>query len=335
MEPYLKGSKVLVTDTAEASTLQNKGSFGRPVRGGELHLDLLEAVYLAENDRIKVTEGRRGGSMGWIDLLKRGLAEPGHFLGRYMVYRDLRNRGLVVRIGGEGGFLIYPRGTKGLNAKPSGWIHIHSEDDKVTLAGLDKKVRENDGMRIITLSAIFDSDWDVTYYNVRIPGIATHERDPEIPAPTEDDLELHLLNGCGALATRRTGGVFGSPRIFGTAVKDVLLLSREESFLMMEKEGKKTDGDDLRWKVYQDMEVKGFRVRSGLKYGCHFRVYTSRSYDDHSTHLVQCMDPKKKLSWEELARAIRLCHSVRKRMIYAFPVEGEGISYLEMEWTRP
>jgi len=342
MDPYLKGSKVLVTDEAESSTLQNKGSFGRPVRGGELHLDLLEAVYLAENDRIEVREGRRGGVLSWTDLMKRGISEPGHFLGRYVVYRDLRNRGLVVRIGGEGGFLIYPRGTKGLKAKPSGWIYVHSEDDKVTIGALHNKVDENDGMRIETLAAIFDSDWDVTFYNIRIPGIALEGKEDSVSERIDGiEMELILPDGSGAIA--KGGAVGNTGPLIGSPVKDVLLLSREETMLLRERHGEGVDETDPRWMVYRDLVSKGHRVRSGLKYGCHFRVYAGKTPADHSTHLVQCSDPKRKVSWEELSRSIRLCHSVRKRMIYAFPEKestegGEkvgGISYLELEWTRP
>src|SRR5947199_223729 len=60
MPGELSDDHVLVETPAEASALYNRGYFGTPRSGGALELDLLEAVYLVEADRLEVRrEGRR------------------------------------------------------------------------------------------------------------------------------------------------------------------------------------------------------------------------------------------------------------------------------------
>jgi len=80
---------------------------------------------------------------------------------------------------------------------------------------------------------------------------------------------------------------------------------------------------------------RGFVVRTGFKYGTHFRVYTSGSIEEHSDILVHLVERDAKISWEALSRAIRLSHSVRKRMLFASIGKRKRVDYLEIRWTRP
>src|SRR5207302_283571 len=93
----------------EASALYNRGYFGTPRSGGALELDLLEAVYLVEADRLEVRrEGRRVSAR---DLFRAAGAAVPSFEIRYLVYRDLRQRGYVVESRGDPiDFQVYPRG---------------------------------------------------------------------------------------------------------------------------------------------------------------------------------------------------------------------------------
>jgi tRNA-intron endonuclease len=58
MLPYLKGDKVIVPDRKMASTLINKGNFGKPMKGGGLELTILEAAYLVGCQRLEVKSSR-------------------------------------------------------------------------------------------------------------------------------------------------------------------------------------------------------------------------------------------------------------------------------------
>src|SRR5437870_12676393 len=95
MPGELSDDHVLVETPAEASTLYNRGYFGSPRSGGGLELDLLEAVYLVEADRLEVRRGGRAVSAR--DLFRAaGTAVPAFEI-RYLVYRDLPPRGYVVQ----------------------------------------------------------------------------------------------------------------------------------------------------------------------------------------------------------------------------------------------
>ena len=50
----LQKDRVLVPDEKDANVLYNKGAFGVPQSGGALLLDLVEALYLVEHNRLKV-----------------------------------------------------------------------------------------------------------------------------------------------------------------------------------------------------------------------------------------------------------------------------------------
>src|SRR5436189_6260491 len=94
MPGELSDDHVLVNDPAEASTLYNRGYFGTPRSGGSLELDLLEAVYLVEAERLEVRRGGRAVSAR--DLFRAaGTAVPSFEI-LYLVYRALRERGYIV-----------------------------------------------------------------------------------------------------------------------------------------------------------------------------------------------------------------------------------------------
>src|SRR5207247_11211937 len=121
MPGELSDDHVLVETPAEASALYNRGYFGTPRSGGALELDLLEAVYLVEADRLEVRRGGRRVSAR--DLYRAAGAAVPSFEIRYLVYRDLRQRGYVVESReGPVDFRVYPRGGAPRRTPSTGWV---------------------------------------------------------------------------------------------------------------------------------------------------------------------------------------------------------------------
>lgn len=92
-----------------------------------------------------------------------------------------------------------------------------------------------------------------------------------------------------------------------------------------------------KYAVYKDLRDKGYVARTGLKYGAHFRVYERgvRVGEGHSHWLVHVVPEEWKTSIYDISRAIRLAHSVRKKMIWAI-VDTEGdVTYYKMERITP
>jgi tRNA-intron endonuclease len=78
--------------------------------------------------------------------------------------------------------------------------------------------------------------------------------------------------------------------------------------------------------VYEDWRKRGYVVKTGFKFGTHFRIYFPgaspvRSEEEwmHSKHVIHVFPRKHKLIISEWARAIRVAHSVKKTFILAIP----------------
>jgi tRNA-intron lyase len=78
--------------------------------------------------------------------------------------------------------------------------------------------------------------------------------------------------------------------------------------------------------VYEDWRRRGYVIKTGFKFGTHFRIYFPgaspvRSEDEwmHSKHVIHVFPRKHKLIISEWARAIRVAHSVKKTFILAIP----------------
>ncbi len=77
--------------------------------------------------------------------------------------------------------------------------------------------------------------------------------------------------------------------------------------------------------VYSDWRSKGYVIKTGFKFGTHFRLYfpgaqpVKDSKWIHSMHVIQVFPRDTKLLIAEWSRAIRVAHSVRKTFILAIP----------------
>jgi len=83
--------------------------------------------------------------------------------------------------------------------------------------------------------------------------------------------------------------------------------------------------DDM-YLVYEDWRGRGYVIKTGFKFGTHFRIYFPgaspiRSEEEwmHSKHVIHVFPRKNKLLISEWARAIRVAHSVKKTFILAIP----------------
>ncbi|KQM10536.1 hypothetical protein AOA81_02675 [Methanomassiliicoccales archaeon RumEn M2] len=55
MPGELRDDAVVIGDQKEGCQIYNRGNYGYPLSGGGLELDLIEATYLLETGRIRVT----------------------------------------------------------------------------------------------------------------------------------------------------------------------------------------------------------------------------------------------------------------------------------------
>jgi len=138
-EGVLLGIRVVVFDTTQARNIYRLGYYGKPLGipkpkdtefSAPLELGLIEAIYLTENGLLSVysTKGKR------IDLeclRKYALSIIPRFSELYVVYKDLRDKGYIVRSGLKYGsdFVVYEKGP-GLEHAPY-LVHVVRAYDQI------------------------------------------------------------------------------------------------------------------------------------------------------------------------------------------------------------
>ncbi|MCK4729854.1 MAG: tRNA-intron lyase [Candidatus Aenigmarchaeota archaeon] len=99
------------------------------------------------------------------------------------------------------------------------------------------------------------------------------------------------------------------------------------------------------WKftVYEELRGRGLLVRTGFKFGTHFRVYARgvklkrgpKSVREHTKWIVHAIPENYTCSFPELSRAVRLAHNIRAKMLWAV-VDDEGdVTYYEIIRKTP
>ena len=350
LEGRLVESRVSLSPAA-LSELYEQGYFGRP-RGKGLELSLVEAAYLLDRSRIRILS--EGGELDFPALFQRASSLEKGFEFRYVVYKDLRERGYYVQPG-RPDFRVYPRGGRPGKSPAEFYVLVISERMPLPLQDIMQPVRMAGQMRKRLMLAIVDEESDITFYEAReksMVGLMTEE---------EAGGRATLLEDRVVLWEREASQRLHEIGFYGKSVGERLQLSLVESAYLLDKgllslvdrSGRELDREsfaararqieadfDLKYRVYSDLREKKMVVKTGFKFGSHFRVYKQVHGPEkvpHSDYLVHTLPADHIFLPPVLSRAVRLAHSVRKSMIFAYPLEGEDrmVSYLEIKRLKP
>lgn len=346
----LREDRVVVDDAAEASGLHNRGWFGTPRPGGGLELSLLEAVYLVEAGRLEVRRGGRPVTMRELFRRAGGTADP--FEIRYLVYRDLRQRGYVVEEReGAVDFQVYPRGGAPKKTPAKHWVAARSERAVFDLDEILARAKEAAAVRKSLLLAVVDEESDLTYYAVRESEPRGHVPKPGLDAP----VVVHFLGDRAMVVDEVQARALHAAGFFGKIVGRRLQLSLlETTYLLKEglievrnadtdrpigvsrlvREAKAVQPDfELRLSAYEDLKARGIIAKTGFKYGSHFRAYEGDPDTQHAKYLVHALPRGHRGMWPEISRAVRLAHGVKKHIL--FGEVGDRVRYVRLERVRP
>ena len=144
-------------------SLHEKSLFGK-IEADTLNLSLIEACYLLEKGRLDIYEDDIECTVGYlIDILK----EQGLY-GKYIVYRDLKDRGFVIKTGFKYGaeFRLYNRGGGPGQSHSDYLVKVMFENYEIDSLDFASYIRVAHGVNKKFLLAIVDDDFDITYYNV-------------------------------------------------------------------------------------------------------------------------------------------------------------------------
>jgi tRNA-intron endonuclease len=160
----LSGTKVLVGESDLKSFLREKG-FGEE-RGARQELSFIEALFLVENEKMTVTDGKK--TLSFDDLLKTGNKAEENLYSKYLVYSDLRMRGLLVRTGLKFGsdFRVYERGMELKTGHSRYLVHVVPEEYTCSFPELARAIRLSQNVNKQMIYAIVDEEGDITYYQV-------------------------------------------------------------------------------------------------------------------------------------------------------------------------
>ena len=163
---FLK-ERVITESSDEAKELYNQSRYGTLVED-KVQLSLIEAFYLMEKGKINVLDGKNKKIAPEIFLKKARKLEP-NFWVRYSVFKDIRNRGYIIKTALKFGadFRVYERGIKPGEDHAKWIVYPVHENSTLTWHEFSAKNRVAHSTRKRLLIACVDEESDVTYWEVR------------------------------------------------------------------------------------------------------------------------------------------------------------------------
>jgi tRNA-intron endonuclease len=346
----LINSKIIVKKAKDIGQLYNKSHFGKSIIGNKLQLDLLEGVYLLGEGKIRIFQDEK--EVDFQELIKIASNMISKFEIKYLVFKDLRNRGHAIRLCNLNNITFCQFKSKKEvqdNAKQF-FVTVFSERDifdiEKTREFIKTLSKQNDKLWF----AIVDEEGDLTYYEVS---------SIDIKGDSKEHFYLRskavLLENRVVIFEKDVAHNLFEKEFFGKSFGDGLQLSLVEALYLSGKgfidvntsDGKKISKEklvkviqelqpdiNLRLKVFKDLKKRGLIVKTGFKFGSHFRAYTKKPDETHAEYLIHVIPIDFKGIWAEISRAVRLAHSVNKEIVFA-QLDHCRINYIKFGRLRP
>jgi len=299
------GKKLRLYDEEVAQKLSSEG-FGS-MRNGRLDLEFEEAAYLIEHGKLQ-------GSL--LSLLMNASKVEKSIEDRAVIYIELKKRGYRAK---PGRIIRAVRGERSIR------IRVFSERERFSFRTIISALKKERSF----IACIVDEECDITAYRLSLFKPQNYGRN------IEGKMEAYLVGG----------RIFAESAIegFGVLFSNMHELSLYETYYLMEKGALTLHGCDdflavakkeqkdfiLAYAIYKDLMDKGYEPRTGFKYGTYFRVYDFKVDDVHAPYLVHGFKEGSRIAWNEISRASRLAHTVKKKMLFASV--GKEINYIKCE----
>ncbi len=157
--------RVITEDSDAARELFNQSAFGKII-DNKVQLSLLEAMYLLEKKKIEIIDKKK--PLTFENFLKLAKKTEPNFWIRYCVFKDIRNRGYIIKTALKFGadFRIYDRGVKPGEAHARWIVYPVAEGTTLTWHEFAAKNRVAHSTKKKLLIAVVDDESDVTYYEI-------------------------------------------------------------------------------------------------------------------------------------------------------------------------
>lgn len=160
--------KILTENSDAARELYNQGRYGAPADNGKIKLSLLEAMHLCAKGRVSVQD-KRGKEINPEELMKKCQRLDSRFWIRYAVFRDIRERGYIIKTALKFGadFRVYERGVKPGEDHAKWIIYPAHETETMTWQDFAAKNRVAHSTKKRLMMGVVDDEGDVSYWEIR------------------------------------------------------------------------------------------------------------------------------------------------------------------------
>ncbi len=164
----LARERVITESSDPAREFYDQSRFGKIIEDGKVQLSLLEALYLMEKKRLVVKDGRKK-EIDFDGFLKKAKKVEPNFWIRYCVFKDMRNRGYIIKTALKFGadFRVYDRGVKPGEDHAKWIVYPVHEGEHLTWYEFSAKNRVAHSTKKRLLIGVVDDEGDVTYYEIR------------------------------------------------------------------------------------------------------------------------------------------------------------------------
>lgn len=290
---YLGKEHIVAEDQSTKDTIQ-KGFIGEPdpENRKRLNLSIYEALYLMDMRNARCTYKNK--ELSFNDLALKHWKDN-KFIAKYSTYKDWRDRGLIIK---ETEWKHKEPARSTPKSYPSQPLHLsrYHFEGIFFKTDLTSIVDGKQGAK-----EIYESYWFGQY-------------------------------GSYKAADRGKLNKFDIYESLFLMEKEILELSNITKKDLVRQASSRRKEFPLLYEVYKDWRDRGYVIKTGFKFGTHFRLYFPGAkpvkQDDkdwvHSKHVVHVFPKESRLLISEWARAIRVAHSVRKTFILAVPGRSEA-----------
>ena len=336
-------NKIIIQKPKDAGRFFNKSHLGKIITDNKLELSLLEGVFLIGEEKLKLYHNKK--EMSFQELLTIAAEKINNFEIKYLIFRDLRKRGNAVKACKKNKkFDFY------INKKNC-YISVFYERNSIDISKIQKLIENAKRKKRELWFAVVDEEGDITFYEVSKINIKGKIKNHKFPKTTG-----MLLANSVVVSDKKTARELFEKEFFGKPFGEGIQLSMVETLYLLERENielrnvknnmklslsklkniiKKSQPDiEQIFTVFKDLKKHGMLVKTGFKFGSHFRAYTKKPDENHAEYLIHVVDKKYKVIWAEISRAVRLAHSVNKEIIFA-KIENKKIDYVKFGRLRP
>ncbi len=168
IKAIISREKVVTESSSDVKDLYEQSRYGILLDDGRIQLSLIEAFYLLGKKRLAVFDNKNN-LITNEKFAKKAEKIDKNFWVKYSVYKDMRNRGYIVKTALKFGadFRVYDRGVKPGEDHARWIIYPVHESEHLTWYEFAAKNRVAHSTKKRLLVGIVDDEGDVTYYEIR------------------------------------------------------------------------------------------------------------------------------------------------------------------------